>query len=73
MQNQPQLPGHVSTDQFSQMIVSPESFAVPSESLTEQLAIEQQKDRLQEADPLLYMIHVLKERLNTKKVTEQRL
>lgn len=40
MQNQPQLPGHVSKDQFNQMLVSPESFAAKPESLTEQLFIE---------------------------------
>ncbi|WP_078410993.1 DUF2935 domain-containing protein [Priestia abyssalis] len=40
MQNQPQLPGHVSVDQFNQMLVSPESFAAKPESLTEQLFIE---------------------------------
>lgn len=40
MQNQPQLPGHVSMDQFNQMLVAPESFAAKPESLTEQLFIE---------------------------------
>lgn len=40
MQNQPQLPGHVSMDQFNQMLVPPESFAAKPESLTEQLFIE---------------------------------
>ncbi|MDQ0242881.1 hypothetical protein J2S09_000417 [Bacillus fengqiuensis] len=40
MKNQPQLPGHVSVDQFNQMLVSPESFAAKPESLTEQLFIE---------------------------------
>lgn len=40
MQNQRQLPGHVSMDQFNQMLVSPESFAAKPESLTEQLFIE---------------------------------
>ncbi|MFX3625125.1 MAG: DUF2935 domain-containing protein [Ectobacillus sp.] len=40
MQNQPQLPGHVSVDQFNQMLFSPESFAAKPESLTEQLFIE---------------------------------
>lgn len=40
MKNQPQLPGHVSVDQFNQMLVSPESFAATPESLTEQLFIE---------------------------------
>jgi hypothetical protein len=27
MQNQPQIPGHVSMDQFNQMLILPESFA----------------------------------------------
>ncbi|CEG26263.1 Hypothetical protein BN1002_01105 [Bacillus sp. B-jedd] len=40
MQNQPQLPGHVSADQFSQMLVLPETFAAKPESLTEQMFIE---------------------------------
>lgn len=40
MQTQPQLPGHVSTDQFSQMLVLPETFAARPESLTEQMFIE---------------------------------
>lgn len=40
MQNQRQLPGHVSMEQFNQMLVSPESFAAKPESLTEQLFIE---------------------------------
>jgi hypothetical protein len=40
MQNQPQIPGHVSMDQFNQMLISPESFAAKPESLTEQLFIE---------------------------------
>ena len=40
MQNQPPIPGHVSRDQFSQMLVPPESFAAKPESLTEQLFVE---------------------------------
>lgn len=40
MQNYPQLPGHVSIDQFNQMLISPESFAARPESLTEQLFVE---------------------------------
>lgn len=40
MQNQPQLPGHVSNNQFNQMLVAPELFAAKPESLTEQLFIE---------------------------------
>ncbi|RFB15223.1 DUF2935 domain-containing protein [Bacillus sp. HNG] len=40
MQNQPQLPGHVSMGQFNQMLVSPESFAAKPESLSEQLFVE---------------------------------
>lgn len=40
MQNQPPLPGHVSMDQFNQMLVAPESFAAKPESLTEQLFVE---------------------------------
>lgn len=40
MQNQPQIPGHVSMDQFNQMLVSPESFGAQPESLSEQLFIE---------------------------------
>lgn len=40
MQNQPQVPGHVTTGQFNQMLLPPESFAAQPESLTEQLFIE---------------------------------
>ncbi|WP_071460792.1 DUF2935 domain-containing protein [Bacillus massilinigeriensis] len=40
MKNQPQLPGHVSEDQFNAMLVSPESFAAKPESLTEQVFVE---------------------------------
>ncbi len=40
MQNHPQLPGHVNNDQFNQMLISPESFAAKTESLTEQLFVE---------------------------------
>lgn len=40
MQNQPHIPGHVSTDQFNQMLLPPESLAAKQESLTEQLFIE---------------------------------
>ncbi|THE13422.1 DUF2935 domain-containing protein [Bacillus timonensis] len=40
MQNQPQLPGHVSMGQFNQMLVAPESFAAKPESLSEQLFVE---------------------------------
>ncbi len=40
MYKQPQLPGHVSTEQFNQMLVAPESFAAKPESLTEQLFVE---------------------------------
>ncbi|RFU60470.1 DUF2935 domain-containing protein [Peribacillus glennii] len=39
MRNQP-VPGHVSTDQFNQMLIPPESFAAKPESMTEQLFIE---------------------------------
>ena len=41
MQNQPhQIPGYVSSDEFNQMLLPPESFAAQPESLTEQLFIE---------------------------------
>ncbi|VEF47562.1 Domain of uncharacterised function (DUF2935) [Bacillus freudenreichii] len=40
MRNQPQLPGHVSEEQFNQMLVQPELFASKPESLTEQMFIE---------------------------------
>jgi hypothetical protein len=40
MQNQPQIPGHVSSDEYNQMLLPPESFAAQPESLTEQLFIE---------------------------------
>jgi len=40
MQNQPQIPGHVSADEFNRMLLPPESFAAKPESLTEQLFIE---------------------------------
>ena len=40
MQNQPQIPGHVSADEFNRMLLPPESFAPKPESLTEQLFIE---------------------------------
>jgi hypothetical protein len=40
MQNQYQIPGHVTTEQFNQMLPPPESFAAKPESLTEQLFIE---------------------------------
>jgi hypothetical protein len=40
MQNQYQIPGHVTTEQFNQMLLPPESFAAKPESLTEQLFIE---------------------------------
>ena len=40
MQYQTNLPGHVSTDQFNQMLVTPESFAAKPESPTEQLFFE---------------------------------
>lgn len=40
MQNQPQIPGHVSIDQYNQMLIPPESFAAKPESLTEQLFVE---------------------------------
>jgi len=40
MQNQPQIPGHVSTDEFNRMLLPPESFAAKPESLTEQHFIE---------------------------------
>jgi hypothetical protein len=39
-QMQTQLPGHVSVNQFNQMLSSPELFAAKPESLTEQLFIE---------------------------------
>lgn len=38
--NQPHLPGHVSNEQFNQMLVAPELFAAKPESLSEQLFIE---------------------------------
>lgn len=40
MQGSPQIPGHVSDDPFNQMLVAPETFASPPESLTEQMFIE---------------------------------
>ncbi|PLS18769.1 hypothetical protein CVD28_06540 [Bacillus sp. M6-12] len=40
MQSQPQIPGHITQDQFNQMLVSPESFAAKPESISEQLFIE---------------------------------
>ncbi|WP_066394408.1 DUF2935 domain-containing protein [Neobacillus mesonae] len=40
MQNQHHLPGHVSQDQFNQMLVAPESFAAKPESLTEQMFVD---------------------------------
>lgn len=40
MLNQPNLPGHISVDQFNQMLAPPELFAAKPESLTEQLFIE---------------------------------
>lgn len=41
MQNQShQIPGYVSSDEFNQMLLPPESFAAKPESLTEQLFIE---------------------------------
>ncbi|MGP7816612.1 DUF2935 domain-containing protein [Niallia sp. 01092] len=40
MQNHPQIPGHVSTDQYNKMLLPPESFAAKPESLTEQLFVE---------------------------------
>jgi hypothetical protein len=40
MQSQPQIPGHVSMEQFNQMLVAPESFAAKPESITEQMFIE---------------------------------
>jgi hypothetical protein len=40
MQNQHSIPGHVTTEQFNQMLVPPESFAAKPESLSEQLFIE---------------------------------
>ena len=41
MQNQPQqIPSNVNSNEFNQMLVSPESFAARPESLTEQLFIE---------------------------------
>ncbi len=40
MMNQPPLPGHVSAEQFNQMLVDPETFAAKPESLTEQIFIE---------------------------------
>jgi hypothetical protein len=39
MKNQ-QIPGHVTTEQFNQMLLPPESFAAKPESLTEPLFIE---------------------------------
>lgn len=39
MQNQPQLPGHISLGQFNQMLEPPELFAAKPESLTEQLLL----------------------------------
>lgn len=40
MQNKHHLPGHVSQDQFNQMLVAPESFAAKPESLTEQMFVD---------------------------------
>lgn len=40
MQNQQPIPGHVTSDQYNQMLLPPESFAAQPESLTEQLFIE---------------------------------
>jgi hypothetical protein len=40
MQYQTNLPGHVSAEQFNQMLVAPESFAAKPESLTEQMFVE---------------------------------
>ncbi|MDR4947717.1 DUF2935 domain-containing protein [Neobacillus cucumis] len=40
MQYQTNLPGHISTEQFNQMLVTPESFAARPESLTEQMFVE---------------------------------
>lgn len=40
MRNQPKLPGHVSVDQFNQMLVAPEVFAAKPESVTEKIFIE---------------------------------
>ena len=36
-----QIPGHITPEQFNQMLVSPESFAARPESLSEPLFIEQ--------------------------------
>ena len=41
MQNYPQqIPGHISSEEFNQMLLPPETFAAQPESLTEQLFIE---------------------------------
>ena len=40
MQNQQPIPGHVTSDQYNQMLLPPESFSAQPESLTEQLFIE---------------------------------
>lgn len=40
MNNQNHIPGHVTSEQFNQMLVSPESFAAKPEHLNEQLFIE---------------------------------
>ena len=46
MQNQPQqIPSHVNSNEFNQMLLSPESFAARPESLTEQLFIERSLTR----------------------------
>jgi hypothetical protein len=37
---QNQIPGHITPEQFIQMLVSPESFSAKPESLSEQLFIE---------------------------------
>lgn len=40
MNNEHHIPGHITSEQFNQMLVSPESFAARPESLSEQLFIE---------------------------------
>ncbi len=40
MRNHQQIPGHITTEQFNQMLLTPESFAAKPESLNEQLFIE---------------------------------
>jgi hypothetical protein len=40
LKNQHHIPGHITSEQFNQMLVSPESFAARPESISEHLFIE---------------------------------